>query len=345
MSETTLYRKYRPATFEDVVGQDHIVTVLRGALEKGTISHAYLFAGSRGIGKTSIARIFARTLGVSDRDVYEIDAASNRGIDDIRALREEVHTLPFESKYKVYIVDEVHMLTKEAFNALLKTLEEPPAHVIFILATTEMEKLPDTIISRCQTFTFKRPSRQMLAEVVAKVAKAEGFSLEQASAELIALLADGSFRDAHGILQKVLVSSRDKKVSIAEVEQVTGAPRGELVMQILSGVAARDSNAVLTAYARAVEGGSSVRTLLMLLLERIRAVMLLRHAPDLRKDLAGEYPEDEFKELEALAKDAQSPVGAKALAVLLDAHPRILRAFMPDAALELALIEISAVEQ
>jgi DNA polymerase-3 subunit gamma/tau len=166
-----LYRKYRPQTFAEVRGQDQVVKVLQGALSQNHIGHAYLFAGGRGTGKTSVARIFARAVGVGDTDLYELDAASNRGIDDVRTLREAVNTLPFSSPYKVYIIDEVHMLTKEAFNALLKTLEEPPAHVIFILATTEMEKLPDTIVSRCEVHQFKQPSRAMLKEQVIDVAK------------------------------------------------------------------------------------------------------------------------------------------------------------------------------
>src|SRR3989344_5317631 len=211
-----LYRKYRPQSFKEVLGQDHVVKVLEGALKQGNIAHAYLFAGSRGTGKTSVARILAKEAGCTDKDLYEIDAASNRGIDDIRELREAVSVLPFESSYKVYIVDEVHMLTKEAFNALLKTLEEPPPHVLFMLATTEIDKLPETIISRCQVFTFKKPSAAILKEMVVRIAKKEGFALEPASADLIALLSEGSFRDAQGILQKVISSSKDKKVSIEE---------------------------------------------------------------------------------------------------------------------------------
>ena len=160
MSESVLYRKYRPQSFKEVLGQEHVVEALEGAIRLGRVAHAYLFSGSRGTGKTSVARILAKALGTSETDLYEIDAASNRGIDDIRLLRDGVSAVPFESKRKVYIIDEVHMLTKEAFNALLKTLEEPPPHVIFILATTELEKVPETIISRCQTFSFKRPRKK-----------------------------------------------------------------------------------------------------------------------------------------------------------------------------------------
>jgi DNA polymerase-3 subunit gamma/tau len=232
---TALYRKYRPTTFKDVLGQDHIVKVLEGAIKLGNISHAYLFAGSRGTGKTSIARIFAEEIGTRGNDLYEIDAASNRGIDDVREIRESVQTLPFESKYKVYIIDEAHMLTKEAWNAFLKTLEEPPAYVVFILATTELEKVPETVLSRCQTFQFKKPTLEILKDVVLNITKNEGRVLEPSSAELIALLGDGSFRDTEGILDKVLSFSAEKKISAEEVALITGAPRGDLVNSFVHG--------------------------------------------------------------------------------------------------------------
>ena len=204
MHELALYRKYRPSKFEEVLGQDHIVDVLESSVENKKVSHSYLFVGSRGTGKTSLARIFAGAIGVSQNDLYEIDAASNRGIDDIKELRDGVRGLPFDSKYKVYIIDEVHMLSKDAWGALLKTLEEPPKHVIFILATTELRKVPDTIISRYQVFTFKKPTDAILKKMLVDVAKKEGYELEQGSAELVTILGDGSFRDALGTLQKVL---------------------------------------------------------------------------------------------------------------------------------------------
>ena len=163
---TVLYRKYRPQNFEEVLGQDHIVSVLKNAVKTGRVSHAYLFSGSRGTGKTSLARILAKEAGCSDVDLIEIDAASSRGIDEIRALREAVRFSPMQGQVKVYIIDEVHMLTKEAFNALLKTLEEPPAHAIFILATTELDKVPETIISRCQNFSFRKISEEVLKKAL-----------------------------------------------------------------------------------------------------------------------------------------------------------------------------------
>jgi DNA polymerase-3 subunit gamma/tau len=161
-----LYRKYRPKNFDEVLGQDHVVSVLESSVKTNKVSHAYLFAGTRGLGKTSIARIFASTIGTSKNDIYEIDAASNTSVEDIRNLNDSVFTLPFESKYKVYILDEVHMLSKSASNALLKTLEEPPAHVVFILATTETHKIPETVLSRCETYTFKKPSQEVLKKLV-----------------------------------------------------------------------------------------------------------------------------------------------------------------------------------
>ncbi|MEK9201437.1 MAG: DNA polymerase III subunit gamma/tau, partial [Patescibacteria group bacterium] len=285
MSHTVLYRKYRPQKFTDVLGQDHIVSVLEGAVKQGNISHAYLFAGSRGTGKTSIARIFATAIGCKGNDLYEIDAASNRGIDDIRQVRESVATLPFESKFKVYIVDEVHMLTKEAFNALLKTLEEPPEYVIFILATTEMDKLPETVISRCQTFQFKKPNQQVLRKTILDVSKKEGFSIEPASADLIALLAEGSFRDALGILEKVMVSSKDKKVSIKEVEMVTGAPQTQIINDFIRSLTDKDIKKGLVAVRTAAENNIDPKVFLKLILRSVRFILLLRYAPGMETDI------------------------------------------------------------
>ena len=209
MSETrhqTLYRAYRPSKFDEVRGQAQVTDVLKAAIKNKKIAHAYLFCGSRGTGKTTVARILARELGVSHKDLYEIDAASHTGVDHIRELREGVNVVPFESPYKFYIIDEVHMLSRNAWNAFLKTLEEPPPHVIFVMATTERDKVPDTIQSRCEIYTFKQPTREILADIVVDVAKSEGYAIERPAAELVALLAEGSFRDALSILQKVLRS-------------------------------------------------------------------------------------------------------------------------------------------
>ncbi|OGJ20800.1 DNA polymerase III, subunit gamma and tau, partial [Candidatus Nomurabacteria bacterium RIFOXYD2_FULL_42_12] len=240
MHDLALYRKYRPKNFREVLGQDHIVKVLESSVDTNKVSHAYLFVGSRGTGKTTVARIFAAEIGVSANDMYEIDAASNRGIEDIKELREGARVLPFDSKFKVYIIDEVHMLSKDAWGALLRILEEPPKHVIFILATTEFHKVPETIISRCQVFTFKKPTEAVLRNLLGSVAEKEEFELDAGSAELLAILADGSFRDALGELQKILNFSKNKKIKREDVEKLTGAPKATLVNDYISAIAEND---------------------------------------------------------------------------------------------------------
>jgi DNA polymerase-3 subunit gamma/tau len=228
---SSLYRKYRPAQFGEVVGQSHIVNVLEEEVKKPQPSHAFLFAGSRGTGKTTIARIFAQNIGTAPEDIYEIDAASNTSVDDIRLLNEAVYTLPLISKFKVYILDEVHMLSKSAFNAFLKTLEEPPKHVIFILATTELHKIPETIISRCQIFHFAKPTVETLKHLIIDVAKKEGVEIEEKAAEIIAMVGNGSFRDTLSTLQSVvgMAQASKKKMTVEDVEKIISVPPHQLV--------------------------------------------------------------------------------------------------------------------
>lgn len=340
MSELALYRKYRPGVWKDVIGQDHVVSVLEGEIKAKTISHAYLFCGSRGTGKTSVARIFSKAIGTSDNDLYEIDAASNRGIDDIREIRESVNTLPFDSEYKVFIVDEVHMLTKEAFNALLKTLEEPPAHVIFILATTEMDKLPETVVSRCQTFTFKKPNQDILKNVVLKTAKKEGVEIDAGGAELVALLGDGSFRDTHGILQKVIGSVSKDSISLSDVEKVTGAPKNTLVNAIVTAIAEKKADVALATVGKAVEGNVDMKVLAKLLIQKLRQVLLLKYAPDMQSTIKGEVTEEDFTFLKTLASDKEVPITSAVLAELLLAYDGIGKSYISHLPLELALIKI-----
>ena len=348
---STLYRAYRPQTFAEVRGQPQVVAALEAALKHPEkMAHAYLFAGSRGTGKTSVARILARELGVSDKDLYEIDAASNRGIDDIRALRESVYAMPFDSPYKFYIIDEAHMLTRDAWNALLKTLEEPPKHAMFVLATTERDKVPETIQSRSQMHSFRQPSREILAQIVIDVAKHEGYAVERAGAELIALLAEGSFRDALSILQKVLssvsgpVKSGDhgtgKNISTTDVEKVSGSPRGELVRQLLSGLVEKKPEQALGAIRNAVGENMDPRQLARLLIHRLRVVLLMRYAPGLAKELAEELSE---ADQELAAKLSREPsVNSDMLRILLEAYSTMAYAAVPHLPLELAVIDITS---
>ncbi len=236
-----LYRKYRSRNFSEVVGQDPIISTLQNALKTGKVSHAYLFTGPRGVGKTSVARILAHSISGLDYeqesthiDIIEIDAASNRRIDEIRDLREKARILPVTAKFKVYIIDEVHMLTREAFNALLKTLEEPPAHVVFILATTEAHKLPLTIISRTQRYTFKPISAEVICQHLALIAKREKIHIDKQALELIARHADGSFRDAISLLDQV--RTLPSPISTTQVQSLLGITPQTVVDNVLKAI-------------------------------------------------------------------------------------------------------------
>ncbi len=339
-ASVSLYRKYRPEGFKDVRGQEHVTSVLEAAVEQGKIAHAYLFAGGRGTGKTSMARILARALQTSEQDVYEMDAASNRGIDEVRELREGVSTLPFESKYKFYIIDEAHALTKDAWGAFLKTLEEPPAHVVFVLATTELEKVPETIRSRCQVFQFKKPTHEILKKMVLDVAKKEGYTLPAAGAELIALMGDGSFRDTLGMLQKTLTLSKDSKLSEEEITKVIGAPQGKTVDAFLEAVAAKNVGEAVATFHKAVEGGAEPEVFTLLVIHKVRGILLMRFAPNLKNDLAEQFGEDELAFIAKMAKEGVS-INSTFLAELITALLETRRAPLPMIPLELALYRLS----
>lgn len=335
-----LYRKYRPSVWGEVIGQDHIVKAISGSLQAGKVAHAYLLCGPRGTGKTTIARIIAHELGTSLNDIYEMDAASNRGIDDVREIRDNVLTLPFDSKYKVYILDEVHMFTKDAWNALLKTIEEPPEHVIFILATTELEKVPDTIVSRCQSFVFKKPTDAMLSEVVSGVSKKEGYKLADGGADLIALLADGAFRDALGTLQKVISFSKDKVISIDEIESITGAPNAKLVDGFLDALKNIDIENAFEIIEKAKKQNIDMAIYIKMILYKLRYALMLRYAPMTKKQVIESLGEKDTNYLLDLIKDKPEHISSNSLSVLLEAYQSMRFTFIDSLPLEIALIKI-----
>lgn len=338
MASQSLYRAYRPKSFEEVAGQDQVTKPLAESIKVGKVGHAYLFSGSRGLGKTSVARILAKEVGCTEQDLYEIDAASSNSVEDIRELTENVYTLPFASPYKVYILDEVHMLSKAAWNAFLKTLEEPPKHVIFILATTELERVPETVQSRCQVFEFKKPTRKGLAAHLHHIAKKEGYDLTPDAGELIALLAEGSYRDALSVLQKVLAGSSDKKLTREEVEKAAGAPKRELVHALISAIAEGNRAGALTAVEKASKSGVDLKLFLELAISALRNVLLLRYAPDLRADIVHEIGEEEAGALDVFAKG--KGVTHQALLAFLTAADRMRYAPIQEIPLELAVLEL-----
>jgi DNA polymerase-3 subunit gamma/tau len=344
MHDQVLYRKYRPGNWQEVIGQEHIVSVLSQSIEHGTFSHAYLFTGSRGTGKTSVARIFAKALGTNPEDIMEIDAASNRGIDDIRALREAVRVLPFSSKFKVYIIDEVHMLSRDAFNALLKTLEEPPAHCIFILATTELDKVPETILSRCQTFSFRKPTERVLVKEVEKLAAAEGMTIDADSAALVAFLGDGSFRDTLSILQKVFSAAHGRIITRELTESVTGAPSLSVIHELYSALIARDINAAYTTLARAETHHTDMMLLAELLLDTMRLSLMYRYSPSMRDEIEADHSEHYTDIIKRGAIESTEAISSRGIVALITAIQRIAYASIPTLPLELAFIEMTGAE-
>jgi DNA polymerase-3 subunit gamma/tau len=297
---SVLYRKYRSKNFDEIVGQEHITKILKNAVKSNQLSHAYLFVGSRGTGKTSTARILAKAINCENPtkegnpcnkcgicksiengsflDLIEIDAASNRGIDQIRELKEKIEFSPTEGKYKIYIIDEVHMLTKEAFNALLKTLEEPPEHVIFVLATTEVHKLPATILSRCQRYDFRLGTDKEIEKVVERSAKGEGMKIDGDAKKLLIKNAQGSYRDALSLLDVVFSgqSGKDGKITQEEVRKLLGLPDVEMVDLLLSSLAQNDAQKSLELIEELEDKGVNFQQFVSYTLEVLRESLVAK---------------------------------------------------------------------
>jgi DNA polymerase-3 subunit gamma/tau len=358
-------RKWRPQTFEEVVGQVHVARTLTNAIRQGRIAHAYLFSGMRGVGKTTMARILAKSLNCAaastgptitpcqscpscqsitagqSPDVTEIDGASNRGIDEVRELREMVKYAPMAGKYRIYIIDEVHMLTKEAFNALLKTLEEPPPHVVFIFATTEDHKIPSTILSRCQHFHFKRITRQEIITQLERILREEGIHITGQGLGLIAKAADGSLRDALSFLDQVVAYS-GKEVNDPDLQVILGVAGRELLLAMVIAILERRTDGALHLVKELSDHGLDYRQFTSELLEYLRHLVIARSSPK-PEDLIDLSPE-EVDEIRRLSSRA----GVEELQRLFGIFSLALESFRgtvhPGFVLEMAVIRATQIE-
>jgi DNA polymerase-3 subunit gamma/tau len=372
-----LYRTYRPQTFEQVRGQAHVARTLTNAVRNGTVAHGYVFAGPRGTGKTSTARILAKALNClgpdeahrlsaptptpcgrcsacteialgTSLDVIEMDAASNRSIDDVRELRDTVAFAPIRDRFKVYIIDEAHMLTREAFNALLKTLEEPPANVVFVLATTEPHKLPETIVSRCQRFDFRRPSAQQIAELLTDIAAHEHIEADEEALQTIAEHSEGGFRDAIGALDR-LRSFTDGRVHTEDVLAVLGITDTQLLTEITDIVADRDTAAALAFVHRLYERGLAYNQFIADLLRHLRRLFLLQHLlhaahdPALLRALGQNVGlhAGAIQQLEPQAHQLSAATLVRFMDLLGHAQAEIKAGLDPRLQLELALVKLT----
>jgi DNA polymerase-3 subunit gamma/tau len=361
MSNLVLYRKYRPKDFSEVIGQEHVVQTLTNAISSGMISHAYLFSGPKGSGKTTIARLFAKAVNCENRkdhepcnkcfscleinqgkamDLIEIDAASHRGIDEIRALKEGIRFVPTRSKYKVYIIDESHQITREAANALLKTLEEPPSHAIFVLATTEVHKMIPTIVSRCQRFDFRRLTLPEILKRLEILSKKEGLKTEKAALELIALNSGGSLRDAESLLDQVITfSGKGKESKKDDIKKLLGIADTALLGQFFDFIAKKQAPQAVQFLQDSMEQGLDLQEFTKQFINYLRQGLILKINPDLANPIISGLGQEEKEKLQSQVANFQEKEIQNILNLFLEAENKIKYSSIPQLPLELAIIE------
>lgn len=356
-----LYRKYRSKTFDEIVGQDQVINSIKYQVKNSTVSHAYIFSGTRGTGKTSTAKILARAVNCehpidgnpcnecetcksilrgTNLDVVEMDAASNNGVDDIRDLREKAFYPPSTSKYKVYIIDEVHMLSKGAFNALLKILEEPPKHLIFILATTEIERVPQTILSRTQRYSFKRISVDTISKNISEIISKEGRSIDEAGIDLIAQMADGSMRDAVSLLDRV-VAVNDKQISYDRIIEVLGVTTEDTLFELATSILNSDASSIIMSVANLADDGKDMMVLIDGIVSFFRNILIAKNLNDPRKIIRVK----DMERYTAIAKAFSNSEILNIIKILSETKARSRYITNKRTMLEAALLEIVSYRQ
>lgn len=357
MSYTVIARKYRPMVFEEVVGQEHVTRTLMNALAQNRVAHAYIFSGPRGVGKTTTARILAKAVNCekqpainpcnncasckaitqgSSMDVIEIDGASNRGIDEVRNIRDAIRYAPAESKYKIYIIDEVHMLTRDAFNALLKTLEEPPSHAMFIFATTEIHKVPLTILSRCQRYDFKRIPIHIVQQKLKEICEKENISISDEALFLIAKKGDGSMRDAQSLLDQV-ISFTEGEVTDKNVRELLGLIDEDLFFELMEVIKKKDTPQLLRIAHEVIGSGHDINDFLLQLEEHIRNLLVAQTTGKTENiDAADVYKKRYLEQKDDFTEDQL----IKMMSIIADQEPRIRTSAQPELLFELILLKL-----